>query len=333
MKNKKYFFNIKKKVLIKYIIFIIILIISFINLNLSSIIINSYFKFNDIENYLKLCNDNKIINNEKFVENPKVSIISPVYNREKYILRFIMSIQNQKFKEIEIIFIDDYSKDKSIKKIERYRMKDKRILLIKHKKNKGTFICRNIGVINSRGKYIMLPDPDDILSRNIINYCYNFLEIYNFDMIRFNLYIGNNKIFFYNRIKGLENKPIFQPELSTYLFYGKGTLLQIDFNVSNKFIKREAYIKALNYVNSDYLNIYMTIYEDGLMNYILHRTVKSLYFIEKIGYYYLKKNQSISRANLKTKRSLLKFVFIHDNLLNNTFHKVFEGIKFFTFLI
>ena len=55
-------------------------------------------------------------------------------------------------------------------------------------------------------------------------------------MARFNLYKGNGKIFFFERIKGLERRPIYQPELSTYLFYGKGKLLQIDFNVSNKFI-------------------------------------------------------------------------------------------------
>ena len=98
---------------------------------------------------------------------PKVSIISPVYNREKFILRFLRSIQNQKFKDVEIIFVDDCSKDKSVKLIEEYKKKDERIILIKNKKNKGTFICRNEGVLNSRGKYIMLSDPDDILSRNI----------------------------------------------------------------------------------------------------------------------------------------------------------------------
>ena len=326
MRNKNLNLNIKKKILIKYSIFFFILI-SYINLKYSLIIFNFYFKFNDIENYLKLC-ENSGITKEKSIKNksPKVSIISPVYNREKYILRFLRSIQNQKFKEIEIIFIDDGSKDKSIKKIEKYRMKDERILLIKHKKNKGTFICRNIGVLNSKGKYVMLPDPDDILSKNIIKYCYNFLEIYNFDMIRFNIYYGNNKIFFYNRIKGLANRPIYQPELSTYLFYGKGILLQIDFNVSNKFIKREAYIRALNSLNIYYLNIYMTIFEDGLMNYILYRSAKSFYFIKKIGYYYLKNNQSISRSNFKNKNLLLKFIFIYLRIIfefskNNIYEK------------
>ena len=135
-------------------------------------------------------------------------------------------------------------------------------------------------------------------------------------MIRFNIYKGNGIIFFNNLIKGIESRPVYQPELSTYLFYGKGYLLQIDFNISNKFIKREAYIRALNSLNNYYLNIYMTVLEDGLMNYILYRSVKSLFFIKKIGYYYLKNNQSITKSKSKfIQKSILKFLFIYLKVL------------------
>ena len=81
-----------------------------------------------------------IIKNKSFnkVEIPKISIISPVYNRGKYILRFLRSIQNQGFEDIEIIFIDDYSTDNSVKLIEKYQKEDKRIVLLKNKRNKGT---------------------------------------------------------------------------------------------------------------------------------------------------------------------------------------------------
>lgn len=96
-------------------------------------------------------------------------------------------------------------------------------------------------------------------------------------MIRFNLFVGND-IFLKEIVEGLENKEVNQPELSTFLFYGKGKLLQIDFNVSNKFIKRKAYIRALNYINEYYLNLYMITAEDGLINYILYRTVKSFFY-------------------------------------------------------
>ena len=324
MKNKKQFANNEILIFIKYKIFLILLIGSYNNLNYFSLFFNIYSEYNNIEKYLIICESQKLVNKEKFKnnKNPKVSIISPVFNREKYIYRFLRSIQFQKFKDIEIIFIDDCSKDKSIKIIENYKKKDNRIILIKHKKNKGTFISRNVGILNSRGKYIMLPDPDDIISRNIIYICYNILEIYNYEMIRFNLYYGNGKIFFYYIINGLENGPIYQPELSTYLFYGRGTLLQIDFNVSNKFIKREAFIRALNSLNKFYLNIYMTVYEDGLMNYILYRTVKSLYFIKKIGYYYLKRNHNITRPKSNSHIFIIKFLFLYLNTNNFIFKKL-----------
>ena len=268
-------------------IFIFLIMFSFkFNEFILKLFLSYSYEMKSIENYFRLCNNGKLINKNKYKHNkfPKISIISPIYNREEFILRFLRSIQNQKFNDIEIIFIDDCSKDNSLKVIEKYQEKDQRIILIKNKKNKGTLISRNMGALKSRGEYLMFPDPDDIISKNIINFCYNFIRTFNYEMIRFNLYEGND-IFLKDIVYGLENKIIIQPELSTFLFYGKGKLLQIDFNISNKFIKRKAYIRALNSVNNYYLNLYMTNAEDGLMNYILYRTVKSLFFIKKIGYF------------------------------------------------
>jgi len=286
---------------------------------------NYTFDIENIKNYFKLCNSEILINKKKYKQNkfPKVSIISPVYNREEFILRFLRSVQNQKFNDIEIILIDDFSKDNSSKLIEKYKKKDERIILIKNKKNKGTLISRTIGSLKSRGEYLIFPDPDDIISKNIINFCYNFIRTYNYEMLRFNLFTGN-KIFFQNIVFGLENKIIKQPKLSTYLFYGKGGLLQIDFNVSNKFIKRKAFIRALNSIDGFYLNLYMITLEDGLMNYIFYRTVKSLYFIKKVGYYYINNNKGISKSKLNDK--ILKCIFYSLKLIfeyskNNKYEK------------
>ena len=120
----------------------------------------------------------------------------------------------------------------------------------------------------------MLPDPDDILCNNIIKNCYYLAKKYKFEMIRYNLYLGNNKIFFENLLKNLTIKPIYKPELSTYLFYGIGSLRQIDFNVANKFIN----IKSLNQLNNFFLNQYMINYEDGIINHMLYRTANSFFF-------------------------------------------------------
>jgi glycosyltransferase involved in cell wall biosynthesis len=284
--------------------------------------------FKNIENYFNICNKKKLINNKKFKRclNPKVSIICPNYNRGKYLLRLLRSIQNQFFDDIEIIIVDDFSMDNSIKLIEEYQKEDERIILIKNSKNKGTLISRNIGIINSRGKYIIMPDADDILSENILKTCYESAIKNNIDIIRFNIYIGNENIFFDYYVNKLKVKPIFQPELKTYLFYGLNTLEQIDFNLSNKFIKRDVFIRALNSMNKFYLNQYMINYEDGLMNYMLYRTAKSFVFIKRIGYYYLLNNQSISLKPKKNYEDNFKFIFLQlkfviENTKNTKYEK------------
>ena len=233
------------------------------------------------------------------------------------------------------MLIDDYSNDNSVKLIEKYQEKDKRIVLIKNKKNKGTLISRNIGALNSRGEYLIFPDPDDIISKNIINHCYNFIRTYNYEMIRFNLYTTNHEIFLKDIVHDLENKKISQPELSTNLFYAKGKLLQIDFNVSNKIIKRKAYIRALNSVNEYYLNLYMINAEDGLMNYIFYRTVKTLFYTNRIGYYYIMNNTNTTEVKFNDKKLRaffynLKFIFEYSK--NNKHEKDMANAYFYKFI-
>ena len=67
----------------------------------------------------------------------------------------------------------------------------------------------------SKGKYLIIPNGDDILSDNLLNKCFLIAEKYNYDMIRFNTYLGNRNIFIYDKIKYLVNKDIYQPQLSS----------------------------------------------------------------------------------------------------------------------
>jgi len=267
-----------------------------------------------IEDYLKLCNNQLIkLNNKKKYKLPKISIISPVYNRGKYLFRFIKSLQNQNFNEIEIILIDDCSMDNTKTLIKNYKEVDKRIILIQNNKNKGTFASRNIGILKSKGEYLMLPDPDDILEQGCLKYFYNLAKKNDYELIRFNIYIGNKHIYYNNHIKRLKSIPIYQPQLSTYLFYSLNILRQTDYNVCNKFIKREAFIKALNYFFFD-IFLFMTYFEDGVLNFFLYKVSKSLYLKKKIGYYYIKNRNSITRKkknilNVKFTFYYLKYVF------------------------
>ena len=323
--------SLKNVIIIIYLLFVINSYFNFpifIN-NIKIYKWNTYKESRKLSIYYKICNKGILLKKLKFkkVFSPKISIISPIYNREKFIIRFLRSIQNQFFNDIEIILIDDFSKDSSVKLIEDYQKEDERIILIKHNKNKGTLISRNNGVLFSKGEYIIIPDPDDILSKDILYKCYEISKKYNFEMIRFNiLEKKSNHIFFDFFVNNLESRPIYQPELTSYLFYGIGVLQQIDFNLSNKFIKRVAYIRALNTINNYYLNQYMINFEDGIMNYILYRTVKSFYFLRKVGYYYIRNNQSITIKPTKNYDEKMRFIFLHlkivfENTKNNKYEK------------
>ena len=306
--------------LILFIFFLINKYLLFFNIFLKFKYFISYMglqnEFKKIENFFNLCNNNKIkiIKKHKKIINPKISFICTAYNRGKFILRFLKSIQYQNFNNIEIIIIDDGSNDNTFKNVEQYKQLDQRILNIKNKKNKGTFISRNLGVLYSKGEYIIFPDPDDIISKNIINICYKYAEKYNCEMIRFNLYIKGEGISF-KIAKNLEKNKIYQPKLSTYIFYGNNELQVIDCYISNKFVKKNLIIKVLNSLNSFYINIYMTFMEDSLINYMLYRLAESFLFIEKIGYFYIRNSQSITKNLEKISELRLNFIFYFLNFI------------------
>ncbi len=96
---------------------------------------------------------------------PKISIIIPNFNCEKFIERSIQSILTQTFNEFELIIVDDASNDNSIENILKF-LSDDRVRLIELKKNIGNFGARNIGIDASRGQFIAAMDSDDIAARD-----------------------------------------------------------------------------------------------------------------------------------------------------------------------
>jgi glycosyltransferase involved in cell wall biosynthesis len=309
-----------KKMIFKAIFFFLILsiikikILSNIKFLLSYIESKNEIKKN--EKFLKFCNNNpKKIKIYKEIINPKISIISPIYNRERYLIRFLKSIQNQNFQNIEIILIDDYSIDKSVNIINEYKKIDQRIKLIKNLNNKGTFVSRNIGVLYSKGKYLIIPDPDDIISKDIINICYKYAKKENYDIIRFNMYNSKGKITLFQIVNKLNNSPKYQPDISLYLFYGSNELDKIDYHICNKFISKDAYIRALNSINIEYLSKYIIYRDDSIINYLLYRTSRSYLFIKNIGYYYTINSLSVTNNLFSMSNLRIKFAFIFLNII------------------
>lgn len=93
---------------------------------------------------------------------PLVSIITPVYNAERFLSDTIKSVQNQTYKNLEILLIDDCSKDNSAQIIKEFQKYDNRIKYIKLKKNSGASVSRNEGIRNAKGRFIAFVDSDDI---------------------------------------------------------------------------------------------------------------------------------------------------------------------------
>ena len=98
----------------------------------------------------------------------KISVIVPVYNTEKYLKRCVCSIINQNYHNVEIILIDDGSKDSSGKVCDILAEQDSRIKVI-HQVNAGVSKARNIGIDNANGDYVVFLDSDDELLPNVFN--------------------------------------------------------------------------------------------------------------------------------------------------------------------
>ena len=92
---------------------------------------------------------------------PKVSVIVPMYNVEKYVSKCLDSLQKQTLKDIEIICVDDLSTDSTVNIVANLSKQDNRIKLIKNEINVGAAITRNNGLEIATGEYIYFIDSDD----------------------------------------------------------------------------------------------------------------------------------------------------------------------------
>ena len=137
----------------------------------------------------------------------KVSVIVPVYNAEKYLNKCLDSLINQTLKDIEIIVIDDFSTDNSLKILEDYAKNDNRIKLIKQRENCGQGTARNLALNIAGGEYIMFLDADDWYENNACEISYNQITKNNNDVCLFN---------FYNYYDNSGNKSLYKQMTDAY---------------------------------------------------------------------------------------------------------------------
>lgn len=157
---------------------------------------------NYIKNLVNKLSQNKF---EKSFDEPKISVIIPAYNIEDYIATCLFSIINQSFKDIEILVIDDGSKDKTAEIVEIFGQFDKRIKLIKQE-NQGAGNAKNNALKLAVGKYIMFVDSDDCLENNAIEIAYDTIFNQKAEVVVF----GANGILDEKKVKclyGIERTP------------------------------------------------------------------------------------------------------------------------------
>ena len=338
-KNKKLreiiFYKYKNKlslfkcfILLLIIFFIFVLGVSILMGNESMILISTIFQkkeekyefefdslelsFNKSLDFLKKCMNGKLdykITEFKSIDNPILSVVIPAYNCEKFITRLIRSIENQNILELEIILVNDFSKDNTLLVLKQLQTADQRIKILNNKNNKGILYSRSIGCLSSKGKYIFPIDNDDmILDKDVFEAIINIANNKSIDMIEFRgISIPNSQHILKGKIKETAfsnhrlNVLMKQPQLSDYPLQPgakTGDLIFKDLCIWRKCIKSEMYKKVLNTIGEERYSRYMIGHEDVIINFSLFNTVNTFLFIGKYGILRIYKSHS---ANKRTK--------------------------------
>lgn len=272
---------------------------------------------------------------------PKISFIASVYNKEKYLPSFILSIQNQFLKEFEVIFVDDYSSDNSIKIINKFQDKDKRIKLIKNYKNMGPLYTRYKGAMFSKSDYIIFVDSDDIVLKEGLIKAYGHIKKYNLDIVEFHAVHERNGKNYIKRKCYTYLNIIYQPILSYIFFYKKRKGDEQNTTLWDKLIRREVVLKSFNYIGEKYINEKIFHENDVLLLFAIFRNAKSFQYIDEIGYYYFRSNNDSitnSKYNIKYANQIMHSIFINikflyentnDNYIDKYFciFKLIQGYK------
>ncbi len=209
------------------------------------------------------------------MNSPKISIIIPVYNTEKYVKDALLSICNQTIRDIEIIVIDDGSTDDSLRVVESVAELDDRIF-VHTQQNKGQSEARNVGLTKSNGEYIYFMDSDDLLDHDALMCCYEVCHTNNLDFVFFDATAFSEKAnlllnFNYQRTEYIDNK-----------IYTGIDLLDI-------MLKKKFYLASvwLNLIKRDFLQqlqLYFypgIIHEDELFTAILYIKAQRIGFVPR----------------------------------------------------
>ena len=153
---------------------------------------------------------------------PKLSVIVPVYNAVEYLEKCVDSILNQTFKDLELILVDDCSKDESQKLCLKIAKSDRRVVAYKREKNGGIFAARNTGIKLAKGKYITFVDNDDWLDLEMYEKLISVMESDDVDLVScgFKEIIGDDIVIHKHKGDGYYSKQQIRDEL-IYMLVGE----------------------------------------------------------------------------------------------------------------
>ena len=214
-------------------------------------------EYEDSQEYMKMIKNGLLYDKDKIfypTQNPKISIVLPVHNGEGFLNETILSIQNQDFKDIEIIVVDDQSTDNSVNLIKELMKIEPRIFFNQNKENKGILYTKTKGVTLARGKYVMIIDDDDkYIQREAFTTLFNEAEKYNLDILGFKTILSSSFDYKgeFNNTKNVESRIIYQNELSDYMFSkGNNEINENNTNIKvNQLIKTALFLKVIKQID------------------------------------------------------------------------------------
>ena len=238
----------------------------------------------------------------------KVSIIVPVYNVELYIEKCLESLVNQTLEEIEIIIVNDGSKDNSKKIINKYIEKYPNKIIYLEKENGGLSDARNYGIQYAIGEYIAFLDSDDYVKTDTYEKMYNKAKIDNADLVECD---------FYWSYKNKNKKDIG----IRYTNDKKEMIEKIRVVAWNKLIKKEIIVdNNLKFPKG-------LRYEDVEFTYKLILYINKVSFIEEPMIYYVQRDNSISKVqNDRTKEIFSVLENVIDYYKSNGFYKEYKTV-------
>ena len=236
------------------------------------------------------------------MNNDLISIIVPVYNVEKYIVRCLESILSQTYKNIEVIIVNDGSVDKSGEICERYAKKDNRIKLI-NKSNGGLSDARNKGIDQANGIYITFVDSDDYISQNYVEILYKLIKENNADISicdKYEIYKDNMNV--RSETKIIENV-YNSKEVITKLLYGYSYYV----SAWAKMYKKELF----NNIRFPYGKLY----EDIGTTYLTYLNSTKIAVTNQKLYYYIIRTNSITSGSFTKKQN--DMIVLTDSMCDN----------------